>query len=74
MTNKEVLATIKDVNEMVDQLAGLSTNSKEYADIMECLGLALDCITIDCPRWKYHRAWELHVSKRTGHYWVTFTQ
>lgn len=65
MTRKEIFTTIKEANTIVDQMNGLAVDSKEYNDLNQALGWTLDCL-LTC-KWC-----SLHMSKRTGHYFVRF--
>jgi hypothetical protein len=65
MTKKEVFATIKVANQIADEMAKLNTASKEYQDLNESLGWTLDSLVGDSR-------FSLHLSKRTGHYFVRF--
>ena len=65
MTKNKIFATIKTANQIVDAMNGLDIDSKEYNDLNESLGWTLDTLMI-C-KWC-----QLHLSKKTGHYWVTF--
>ena len=65
MTKKEVFATIKVANQIADEMAKLNTASKEYQDLNESLGWTLDSLVGDLR-------FSLHLSKRTGHYFVRF--
>ena len=66
MTKKEVFNTIKMANLIVDRMTGLDTASKEYQDLNESLGWTLDSLIGDYR-------FSLHLSKRTGHYFVRFS-
>jgi len=63
MKKSEIFATIKSANEIVDRMAGLKVSSKEYAELNEALGWTLDSLV-------GVRGVSLHLSKRTGHYYV----
>ena len=65
MTKNEIFATIKEANQIVDRMADLSTDSYEYSVLNETLGWMLDSL-VGC------RNCSLHMSKRTGHYFVRF--
>ena len=65
MTKKEVFSTIKMANLIVDQMEDLDTASKEYQDLNQSLGWTLDSLVGDYR-------FSLHLSKRTGHYFVRF--
>ena len=67
MTKKEVFSTIKMANLIVDQMEDLDTASKEYQDLNQSLGWTLDSLVGDYR-------FSLHLSKRTGHYFVRFNQ
>ena len=69
LSNKEIFAIIKEANQYVDLMEGLDTDSKAYADLSECLMYTLDIFN-DC----FRRDFQLHLSKRTGHYFVTFAK
>jgi hypothetical protein len=63
MKKSEIFATIKSANQIVDQMAGLDISSKEYTELNEALGWTLDSLV-------GVRGVSLHLSKRTGHYYV----
>lgn len=63
MKKSEIFATIKSANQIVDQMAGLEVSSKEYTALNEALGWILDALV-------GVRGVALHLSKRTGHYYV----
>ena len=65
MTKNEIFTAIKEANQIVDRMADLSTNSYEYSVLNEALGWTLDSL-VGC------RNCSLHMSKRTGHYFVRF--
>ena len=65
MTRYEVLATIKEANAIVDEMSAHAVESKEYASLNEALGWTLDSLV--GQRW-----FSLHLSKKTGHYYVRF--
>lgn len=65
MTKKAIFATIKEANQIVDRMADLSIDSHEYSVLNEALGWTLDSL-VDCKNCS------LHLSKRTGHYFVRF--
>ena len=65
MTKKEIFATVKEANLIVDQMAGLDTSSKEYTSLNEALGWTLDAL-VSC------KVCSLQMSRRTGHYFVKF--
>lgn len=65
MTKKAIFATIKEANQIVDRMADLSTDSYEYSVLNEALGWTLDSL-VGCKNCS------LHMSKRTGHYFVRF--
>ena len=67
MTKTEIFAIIKDANKLVDAMQGLSTNSEEYNNLNESLGWTLDNLMLGKQKW-----YTLHLSKKTGHYYVTF--
>lgn len=63
MKKSEIFATIKSANQIVDQMSGLDISSKEYTALNEALGWTLDSLV-------GVRGVSLHLSKRTGHYYV----
>lgn len=63
MKKSEIFATIKSANQIVDQMSGLDISSKEYTALNEALGWTLDALV-------GVRGCSLHLSKRTGHYYV----
>lgn len=63
MKKSEIFATIKSANQIVDQMSGLDISSKEYMALNEALGWTLDALV-------GVRGVSLHLSKRTGHYYV----
>ena len=65
MTKREIFATIKEANQIVDQMTEAGIDSKEYTLLNEALGWTLDRL-VDCKNCS------LHLSKRTGHYFVRF--
>lgn len=65
MRKSEIFATIKSANQIVDQMVGLEVSSKEYTALNEALGWTLDSLV-------GVRGVSLHLSKRTGHYYVKF--
>lgn len=65
MTKYEVLAIIKEANVIVDEMASCAVGSEEYTALNQSLGWTLDCL-LD------QRGFVLRLSKRTGHYYVTF--
>lgn len=71
MTKGEVFATIKEANVIVDEMVGLSVDSKKYAELNESLSLLLDVLTFSNRSWR-NKKFSLHLSKRTGHYYVRY--
>lgn len=65
MKKSEIFATIKSANQIVDQMVGLEVSSKEYTALNEALGWTLDSLV-------EVKGISLHLSKRTGHYYVKF--
>jgi hypothetical protein len=63
MKKADIFATIKTANMMVDTMNTLDTSSKEYADLNKALGWTLDTLI-------GVRGCSLHLSQRTGHYYV----
>lgn len=70
MTKKDIFATIKEVNEIADEMTAYEVGSKEYDHLSEMIGWYLDGIVNGTRHW-YNRP-AIHLSRRTGHYWVTF--
>ena len=69
LSNKEIFGIIKDANKIVDALVGLSVESQEYRDLVKDLEWTLDILY---DTWR--KDFQLHLSKRTGHYFVTFAK
>ena len=67
MKKSEVFANIKDVNKLVDEQSNYAEGSKDYEDISNAIDLAIDLLTMG-----YHPWYSVHLSKRTGHYYVRF--
>ena len=63
----DVFASIKDANKLVDEMANLVEGSKEYNELSDALYMVLDVLTMG-----YHPWYTIHLSKRTGHYYVRF--
>ena len=70
MKKKEVFAAIKEINSIVDEMARFSVDSKEYSSLNKTLDWWLDDLYKGTRYW-YNRP-TIHLSRRTGHYWVTF--
>ena len=69
LSNKEIFGIIKDANKIVDALVGLSVESQDYRDLVKDLEWTLDILY---DTWR--KDFQLHLSKRTGHYFVTFAK
>lgn len=69
LSNKDIFGIIKDANKIVDALEGLSVESEDYRDLVQSLEWTLDILF---DTWR--KDFQLHQSKRTGHYFVTFTK
>lgn len=69
LSNKDVFGIIKDANKIVDALDGLSVESEDYRDLVQSLEWTLDILF---DTWR--KDFQLHQSKRTGHYFVTFAK
>lgn len=67
MTKKEIFAAVKEANVIADQMAGLAAGSAEYNQLSEELNWTLDPLFYD-----KRRNFSLHLSQRTGHYYVRF--
>ena len=65
MTKYEVLATIKEANAIVDKMSAFAVESEQYTALNESLGWTLDSLV--GQRW-----FSLHLSPKTGHYYVRF--
>ena len=65
MTKTNIFATIKEANQIADEMSKYPVSSAEYAALNEALGWTLDSL-VKC------RGCFLHLSKQTGHYYVTF--
>lgn len=65
MKKSEIFAAIKEANAIVDEMAGLAVSSKEYDELNQSLGWVLDSLTEG-------RGFSLHLSSRTGHYYIRF--
>ena len=69
LSNKDIFGIIKDANKIVDALEGLSVESEDYRDLVQSLEWTLDILF---DTWR--KDFQLHQSKRTGHYFVTFAK
>jgi len=65
MKRAEVFATLKTVNQLVDKMTTVSTDSKEYQDWADELYWAMEILTMG-----YHPWYSVHLSKKTGHYYI----
>lgn len=63
MKKSEIFAIIKTANALVDAMADLSVESREYNELNQTLGWTLDSLI-------GLKGVCLKMSKRTGHYWV----
>ncbi len=68
MSKKDVFATIKEVNIIVDRMKNLDTDSREYEDLSDSLYWMLESLTYG----NRYQNYSLHLSKRTGHYYVKY--
>lgn len=69
LSNKDIFGIIKDANKIVDALVGLNEESEDYRDLVQSLEWTLDILF---DTWR--KDFQLHQSKRTGHYFVTFAK
>lgn len=67
MTKKEVFAIIKDANNLVDEQKKVQPFSKAYYDLNDAIGYTLDALTYD-----RNKHYTMHLSQRTGHYYVRY--
>lgn len=67
MKKSDVFASIKDVNKLVDEQINFVEGSKEYNELSDAIYMILDILTMG-----YHPWYTVHLSKRTGHYYVRF--
>lgn len=67
MTKKEIFKAVKEANIIADQMADLAVGSAEYNQLSEELNWTLDPLFYD-----KRRSFSLHLSQRTGHYYVRF--
>lgn len=65
MKKSDIFAIIKTANALVDEMVGLSIESKEYNELNQLLGWTLDTLV-------GLKGVCLKMSNRTGHYWVEF--
>jgi hypothetical protein len=65
MKRAEVFATLKEANRLVDLMATADDESQAYADASDALYYTLDALTMG-----YHPWYSVHLSKRTGHYYI----
>ena len=67
MTKKEIFATIKEANQIADQMNGLDIKSAKYLDLSDDLNATLDPLFFN-----KRRNYSVLLSERTGHYYVKF--
>ncbi len=65
MKRAEVFATLKEANQIVDRMATVNDESQAYADLATELYYTMDTLTMG-----YHPWYSVHLSKRTGHYYI----
>jgi len=69
LSNKEICNIIKDANIIVDALEGLDTKSPKYGELIKELDYTLDILY---NTWR--KDFQLHLSKKTKHYFITFAK
>jgi len=68
MKKSEVFATLKEANQLVDRMATVDEESQAYNDLSDTLYYTLEALTMG-----YHPWYSVHLSHRTGHYYVKFS-
>ena len=68
MKRAELFATLKEANQLVDKMATVSVDSKEYNDWSDELYWVMERLTMG-----YHPWYSVLLSKRTGHYYIRFS-
>ena len=67
MKKSEVFSLIKEANRLADKMTTLVVDSEEYNSVTDSLYWVMESLNIG-----YHPWYTVHLSKRTGHYYVRF--
>jgi hypothetical protein len=67
MKKSEVFELIKEANVLVDKMAALVVDSEEYNNVADSLYWTMESLNMG-----YHPWYTVHLSKKTGHYYVRF--